>query len=1063
MKAFPFSRLLGLLTIATVVPAYAQAQSFKRDNGNCIGRSGDVIVGCWNPDAGADIPPSFSRYPEVLPNLQGWDYRINLPYVRFQVSDLGVGGPTAMVGVIEDASPMVYEGGSNLVSTDSGHRNNSIWLFRLKENTGFVQYKVLPSRRDGARPENIASLVNDWRRVGPSGGLNLTPRPVSAHVIGRGLGSARIFLFIRDDDGSIHWTSRLMSDANTSTWPNPWMPLGLNTSGAPDISVGFDDQIVLSWRDRDTMRVRLRLLNPNTGALGPEISTQIAAEVSPQLLWDGTAMNVFSTFQGSLRHSMAQRADFSDLSTPVFVAAGRHVAANDYHVIEFNNRLHVVFNQGPAGAMRFVMYATTLTAKGQPARWSIPSHAQLMSRSAPSIGTLYDNLVVVAADADGIVRYSRKDPNVAGNDITGRADADRWTQSGEAVDDLQVQALSHFQLLSFNSDLYMAANGTSGWIVNLGRSVMKNLMTNKWGARLLWGAIGGSSNLLLPKGRFAVGSETPAVGDFDNDNKLDFVIFLQSSKAGIGPAPVYVVRGGGERELWHRFFALSGEIPAVGDFNGDGLSDIITFTQQEQTFNDGTTIGPAVVWVATSNGTKFERSRIWHTSFSPKGERPLVGNFDGQPGDDVASFAKFTVPNTTLVPVHVALSRRNSFGPSVFWGANLAKASDVPLAGDFDGDGDDDIVIFSQRPQTDDAGHLIGPAPVRVALSDRTKFGTPSLWQRDFAPLGEQPAVADMNMDGKDDIVSFVSNRPGAPAGPRAVLVAFSDGSSFSHPVIWISDLVSKGERPFIGNLTGQNLAMLTSDQTDERKEAAGIAVLKPDGGVKFASLMWQVPFQLGAPWENYKWFTEKGIGLATYPEWINEQPGHCLSPTFAFGLLGLAGNGGAQVMHTSPREGGRAAHISQEFGHAVAANCLRASKDPFNLFQSIYNRTVAQGGLDATRRPGCDGSTSFYSCRPDAPFEHYFLALLLNYRLEGDKFRLHISTSPDPVVYARRMGEYQWFKKNWFHGAEFKRGVAQYGGLLQDGVQCLPGECAIAPSPPSVRRRPRRSTGLHG
>lgn len=1053
MRLFSLRRLLGLTAIAMLVLTDALAQSFDRDNGNCVGSGGVVTVACWNPQAGADTPPAYHRHPEVFPNLEGWDYRINLPYVRFQVSDLGVGGPTAMVGVVEDPSAIRYTTGSQISSMDSGHRDNSIWLFRLKQNTGFVQYKVLPSRRFGAQPENIASLTNGWAPVGSLTGPRWTPRPISAHVIGKGFGTARIYLFIRNDDGSLHWTSRLISGRDTSTWTNAWVPLGITTSSAPEIAVGFDNRIVLAWRDSATLRVRLRVLDPATNTWGPEIVTQIAAETTPQLLWDGTAMNIFSQLQGRLRHSLATQTDFSDLSAPVLVAGDVLVQANEYHVTEFNNRLHLVFTQGSAGASRFVMYVTTITPKGQPPRWSIPSSTRLLTRRPPRIGSLYENLIVVATDAQGTVRYSRKDPNVAGNDITGRGDADRWTQAGEAVDDQQVQPLDQLQLLSFNSDLYLTANGTSGWMANLGRAVMKNLMTKKWGVNLQWGEIGGAGSLLLDPGRFAVGSETPAVGYFDSNRRLDFVIFRQSAEPDVGPAPVYVVRGSqnsnAPRELWHRFFALRGEIPAVGDFNGDGLSDIITFTQQAQQNADGTPIGPAVVWVALSNGTGFRTSQIWHRSFSPKTERPLVGNFDGLLGDDIASFATFNEPQTNRIAVRVALSSRNGFGPSEVWQLDLVRPSQLPLAGDFDGDGDDDIAVFSQQPETDSNGQLIGPAPVWVALSTRTRFGTRSLWHRDFAPRGERPAVADVNMDGKDDIVTFVSERSGATAGAKAVLVAFSNGTSFSRPVIWVSDLVSSQQRPFIGNITGQNLGQITANPNDLPRSATGIAALQPDGSVKFINSLYQSPYPPGAPWESYKWFTEKGIGLAAFPDWIYAHPTHCLSPNFIFSLLGSAGSGGERVMHTSVRPGGRAGHILEEFGHAVAANCLRESRDPFNLWQSIYARTVRQGGLDSTNRPGCNEDPTFYSCRPDYPEEHYFLQLLSHYRLNGDEFRRMITTSSNSTIYARRMGEYQWFKQNWFHGVEFKRGTVQYGGLIRDGVQCLPGECAIGPSPP--------------
>lgn len=69
----------------------------------------------------------------------------------------------------------------------------------------------------------------------------------------------------------------------------------------------------------------------------------------------------------------------------------------------------------------------------------------------------------------------------------------------------------------------------------------------------------------------------------------------------------------GDGKLWHTHFAAGTEIPTVGDFDGDGKADIITFTRAN----------PALVWVAPSNATSFGTAAIWHNAFSGGGEYPL--------------------------------------------------------------------------------------------------------------------------------------------------------------------------------------------------------------------------------------------------------------------------------------------------------------------------------------------------------------------------------------------------------------------------------------------------------
>ncbi len=96
------------------------------------------------------------------------------------------------------------------------------------------------------------------------------------------------------------------------------------------------------------------------------------------------------------------------------------------------------------------------------------------------------------------------------------------------------------------------------------------------------------------------------LGDFDGDGESDLIKFTQRKVSGDGTAPVYVAQAPNkwEVERWHPFFSLKGEIPLVGDFNGDGKDDIVTFVQKRNP-----KIGQAPVWVATSFGVRFRPSR----------------------------------------------------------------------------------------------------------------------------------------------------------------------------------------------------------------------------------------------------------------------------------------------------------------------------------------------------------------------------------------------------------------------------------------------------------------------
>jgi hypothetical protein len=527
----------------------------------------------------------------------------------------------------------------------------------------------------------------------------------------------------------------------------------------------------------------------------------------------------------------------------------------------------------------------------------------------------------------------------------------------------------------------------SSQIVNFGRSAMKQLLQAKWGMNLMYG----DGPEVLDRTPFGGADEIRMTGDFNGDHRTDVIRFTQKSIDGIGPAPVFVRRvvgtpqtafGFSDEEVWHKFFSLKGEIPMVGDFNGDGKSDIITFTQQEQHFSDGSLIGPAPVWVAISNGTSFNTSAVWHKFFSLKGE--------------------------------------------------------IPMVGDFNGDGKDDIATFVQQPQFDAAGNLIGHAPVWVALSNGHGFDPSRIWHTFFSAHGELPRVADIDMDGKADIITFLQGT-GSGIQARNVYVAFSTGSRFETSTMFASDQVSPGEVPYFGSFSGVPLGRITGQSSDLSRFFPDLYIFRPSGPFAIAHAMGRIPFQTGAPWERYKWFPEKAIGAAQFPEWIYETgPNHCLTSPFRFILGGLGGSGGAVTMVSSVRTGARAPHILQEFGHALFANCMRENLDPFGLFNLIFNTPMDAGGLDANHMPGCGG---FDDCRDP---EHFFLGLMVEYRSFGDEFRKSINAEPDPVIKDRRRKQYLWFKTNWYKGAEFKRGTQSDVSLFVDGVLCLPGECSI-------------------
>jgi ELWxxDGT repeat protein len=209
--------------------------------------------------------------------------------------------------------------------------------------------------------------------------------------------------------------------------------------------------------------------------------------------------------------------------------------------------------------------------------------------------------------------------------------------------------------------------------------------------------------------------------------------------------------------VWHSFFAVDPlETPMVGDFNGDRRTDIITFTRQNP-------LAVGDVYVALSDGTGFGANTKWHDWFAiSTDETIVVGDYDGDGRDDIATWL-----GTTTRQAYVALSTGAGMMPERVWSSSIGfAASDVLQSGDVDGDGKDDLILFARTAHS-----------VWVARSTGSAFQTPVRWHGFFAvSTSERPRVADVNGDGKADIVTFATD---SPASFGDVYVALSNGTLF--------------------------------------------------------------------------------------------------------------------------------------------------------------------------------------------------------------------------------------------------------------------------------------------
>ena len=279
---------------------------------------------------------------------------------------------------------------------------------------------------------------------------------------------------------------------------------------------------------------------------------------------------------------------------------------------------------------------------------------------------------------------------------------------------------------------------------------------------------------------FCINNEACRTGDVNGDGRADLIAFTRGTTGDVYVA-LGTANGGfaGTGIKWHDFFAINSETPLVGDWNGDGKDDIAAFT--------GGTTGD--VYVALSTGSSFSGTGVvWHAYFAPTGEVPLAGDWNGDGKDDIAGLTRGTTGD-----VFVALSSGAGFGARTKWHEFFSINSETPLAGDWNGDGKDDLATLTRGTTGD----------VYVTFSTGSAFnGTGIKWHDFFCINAEVPFAGDVNHDGKDDLVSFARDAGGH------VYAARSNGAAFvGTNWVWTTGLCIGDDVCGLADVTGDGRA----------------------------------------------------------------------------------------------------------------------------------------------------------------------------------------------------------------------------------------------------------------
>jgi len=217
-------------------------------------------------------------------------------------------------------------------------------------------------------------------------------------------------------------------------------------------------------------------------------------------------------------------------------------------------------------------------------------------------------------------------------------------------------------------------------------------------------------------------------GDFDGDGQEDSAVFYDNGSGGridvfsstgdsfASPANWWSVSSGYSLE------AVAGRMVA-GNFNGDGRDDVAVFYD----YGAG---GRIHVWLSTGSSFTYQTSSGWWGTESgyaleSVADRMVAGNFDGDGRDDVAVFYDYGAGGR----IHVWLSTGSSFTyqtNSGWWASTdyaLESVGDRMVAGDFDGNGRDDVAVLYRELAVVQGNHLVPCAGVRPGTGRRSDGG----------------------------------------------------------------------------------------------------------------------------------------------------------------------------------------------------------------------------------------------------------------------------------------------------------------------------------------------------
>jgi len=174
--------------------------------------------------------------------------------------------------------------------------------------------------------------------------------------------------------------------------------------------------------------------------------------------------------------------------------------------------------------------------------------------------------------------------------------------------------------------------------------------------------------------------------------------------------------------IWERAWGTGGDLPLLGDIDGDGKSDLTIWRP-----SDGR-------WYILKSTSGYSASNPFIVSWGTRGDIPLMGYVDGDSKADLVIWR----PSNGHWYILLSSIEYSLSSPLIHaWGTS----GDIPLLGDIDGDGKADLVIW--RPTNGIWYVLPSGSGYTASTAQLVAWGT----------KGDVPLIANFDALGVDDLI----------------------------------------------------------------------------------------------------------------------------------------------------------------------------------------------------------------------------------------------------------------------------------------------------------------------